>query len=241
MNLWREISIALPNSQLGSRVMLTTRMEDIAIFDFGVQGHVHYIKPLEKSEAWELFSKKAFSVCPGKCCPLELESIDWELLEKCEGLPLAIVALSGLMSFKKSHAEWSVVYESLNWHLENEQFLQPVKSILWHSFNGLSYGLKHCFLYCSLFPEDYLIRRKRLFKFGYLKDLLNLEKGSDQKKLQRPILRNSFFVACYKLNGGMKLEGQKHVRCMILCGNLLCRCQRNKSLVLYTMGEKKKL
>ncbi|ONH89672.1 hypothetical protein PRUPE_8G008500 [Prunus persica] len=96
IKLLKEMRIALPNRQLGSRIMLTTRKEDIAFYSFGVESHVHRIQPLEKNEAWELFSKKAFSTYHKKRCPPELESSAWELLGKCKGLPLAIVALGGL-------------------------------------------------------------------------------------------------------------------------------------------------
>lgn len=82
--------------------MLTTQKDDIAFYSFGVQSHVHHIQPLEENEALELFSKKAFSTYHEKRCPPELESSVWELFGKCKGLPLAIVALGGLMSSKES-------------------------------------------------------------------------------------------------------------------------------------------
>ncbi|KAM1788761.1 hypothetical protein ACFX11_039003 [Malus domestica] len=39
-----------------------------------------------------------------------------------------------------------------------------MSSILLLSFNNLPNQLKPCFLYCALFPEDYLIKRKRLIR-----------------------------------------------------------------------------
>ncbi|ONH89687.1 hypothetical protein PRUPE_8G009500 [Prunus persica] len=128
IKLLKEMSIALPNRQLGSRIMLTTRKEDIAFYSFGVESHVHRIQPLEKNEAWELFSKKAFTTYQNKRCPPELESSARELLGKCKGLPLAIVALGGLMSSKESSTEWRKVCNSINWHLINDHFLEPVKT-----------------------------------------------------------------------------------------------------------------
>ncbi|KAL6209928.1 hypothetical protein ACLB2K_020867 [Fragaria x ananassa] len=71
-------------------------------------------------EAWELFSRKAFSSNHNEACPSELESLAWELVEKCEGLPLAIVALGGVMSSKKSPDEWHRVLKSINWHLNKQ-------------------------------------------------------------------------------------------------------------------------
>ncbi|CAL2267021.1 unnamed protein product [Prunus armeniaca] len=117
-----------------------------------------------RGDAWELFSMKAFSSYPNKSCSPELLPLARELVEKCEGLPLAIVALSGLMSSKNSLTEWSTVYHSLNWHLTNNSLLEPMKSILLLSFNDLPYRLKQCFLYCSLFPEDTVITNNRLIR-----------------------------------------------------------------------------
>ncbi|XP_021823333.1 disease resistance protein RPM1-like [Prunus avium] len=144
----KEMRIALPNRQLGSRIMLTTQKEDIP-----------------------------FSTYHNKRCPPELESLAWELLGKCKGLPLAIVALGGLMSSKESSTEWRKVCNSINWHLINDHFLEPVKTILFLSFNDLPYRLKHCFLYCSIFPEDYLIRAERLIRLWIAEGFVEHVKG----------------------------------------------------------------
>ncbi|VVA39934.1 PREDICTED: disease resistance, partial [Prunus dulcis] len=177
IKLLKEMRIALPNRLLGSQIMLTTRKEDIAFYSFVVEGHVHRIQPLEKNEAWELFSKKAFSTYHNKRCPPELESSAWELLGKYKGLPLAVVALGGLMSSKESSTEWRKVCNSINWHLINDHFLEPVKTILFFSFNDLPYRLKHCFLYCSIFPEDYLIRAERLIRLWMAECFVEHVKG----------------------------------------------------------------
>ncbi|XP_050152657.1 disease resistance protein RPM1-like isoform X1 [Malus sylvestris] len=164
IKLWQEIRIPLLNRHHGSRIMLTTRKKDIAFYSFEVESRPIEIEPLGNNEAWELFSKKAFSTYDNKSCPPELESLAWKLVDKCEGLPLAVVNLGGLMSSKRSSSEWRSVYNSLNWHLTNHPMLEPMSSILLLSFNNLPNRLKPCFLYCALFPEDYLIKRKRLIR-----------------------------------------------------------------------------
>ncbi|KAF2297013.1 hypothetical protein GH714_014670 [Hevea brasiliensis] len=144
--------------------MLTTRKQDVGSYSSDVRSHILTIKPLKEEEAWDLFCMKAFSSCRGNSCPKELEPWALELVRKCKGLPLAVVALGGLLSSKKSITEWSSVCDNLNWQLNNNQMLEVVKSILLLSFSDLPSPLKHCFLYCCLFPEDYEIRRKRLIK-----------------------------------------------------------------------------
>ncbi|KAF2297017.1 hypothetical protein GH714_014710 [Hevea brasiliensis] len=163
-NLWEAIKVSLPNNQFGSRIMLTTRKQDVGSYSSDVRSHILTIKPLKEEEAWDLFCMKAFSSCRGNSCPKELEPWALELVRKCKGLPLAVVALGGLLSSKKSITEWSSVCDNLNWQLNNNQMLEVVKSILLLSFSDLPSPLKHCFLYCCLFPEDYEIRRKRLIK-----------------------------------------------------------------------------
>jgi disease resistance protein RPM1 len=141
INLWSRIRVPLQEGQLESRVVLTTRKEDIASYAFGVKSCVHHIHPLREKDTWDLFSKKAFFTYPNKSCPSELEPVAWKILGKCDGLPLAIVALGDLMSSKESYADWSNVYNSLNWHLANDPSLDSVKNVLLLSFNDLPEAL----------------------------------------------------------------------------------------------------
>ncbi|KAJ4832925.1 hypothetical protein Tsubulata_007244 [Turnera subulata] len=159
--LWDYIKVALPNSQLGCRVTITTRMEDVAAKSFEVGSNIHHIKPMGKNEAWTLFCRKAFP-WNARRCPQELEDLANDVVQKCRGLPLAVVSLGGLFSTKLTDLEWKTTYNSLTWELSNNSMLQPIKSILLLSYNDLPYRLKHCFLYCCLFPEDYIMKRKRL-------------------------------------------------------------------------------
>ncbi|XWS28505.1 hypothetical protein CRYUN_Cryun25bG0075400 [Craigia yunnanensis] len=133
--------------------MITTRREDVAPFQSGFVSYIHRIQPLRKYEAWDLFCKRAFPNDPGGC-PSYLDSLAKKLVEKCEGLPLAIVALGGLMSSKKSITEWKRVHDNLNWDLSNNAAFELVKTITLLSYHDLSFQLKHCFLYCCMFPED---------------------------------------------------------------------------------------
>ncbi|KAK8564476.1 hypothetical protein V6N12_036599 [Hibiscus sabdariffa] len=163
-HLWQDISIALPANMNGSRILLTTRKEDIASFEFGVAKHIFPLKHLPSEESMTLFCKKAFVGKSGQCPPY-LESSATKLVAKCQGLPLAIVALGGLMASKNSIAEWNGVYNNLNRELsENDTYLERLKYISLLSYHDLSYTLKQCFLYCCIFPEDYAIKRKRLIR-----------------------------------------------------------------------------
>ncbi|KAI8027082.1 Disease resistance protein RPM1 [Camellia lanceoleosa] len=182
-NLWQHISVSLPDEGNGSRVILTARKEDIASFNFGVKRHVHRMNPLGVDDAWDLFCMKAFSSNRSRCCPKELESLAHDLVAKCGGLPLAIAALGGVMSTKHMELDWRKAYNSLSWELSNNPGLEAVKTILLYSFNDLPYQLKHCFLYCCLFPEDYPIRRKRLIRLWMAEGFVEKRKGLTEEEV----------------------------------------------------------
>ncbi|KAF9619512.1 hypothetical protein IFM89_007260 [Coptis chinensis] len=176
INLWREISVSLPEGGRRSRIILTTRNEEIASFSFGV---VHHIQPLKEQEAWALFCKTAFSNDSKYCCPKEVAVTARLIVARCQGLPLAIVAMGGIMSTKiKTEGEWRRICKSLNWELNNNPTLEMVKSILLLSYNDLSLSLRQCFLYCSVFPEDYLIKPKRLFRLWIAEGFIVARRGS---------------------------------------------------------------
>ncbi|CAL1363876.1 unnamed protein product [Linum trigynum] len=166
IDVWSQIKVSLPNGQKGSRVMLTTRMDDIALhFSSEAGSHIYNVKPLDRDKAWELFCRRAFSSRNFKTCPSELQETANELVDKCEGLPLAIASVGGLLATKKcSLGAWTMVLKNLQWELSNNQMLQPIKSILLLSYNDLPYRLKCCFLYFALFPEDHRIWCDRLIR-----------------------------------------------------------------------------
>ncbi|XP_024159316.1 disease resistance protein RPM1 isoform X2 [Rosa chinensis] len=195
IKVWREIKVPLQDRHLGSRVVLTTRNEEVASNSFGVESYVYRIQPLQKNEAWELFSRKAFSTKQHKTCPTELKSLACQLVEKCEGLPLGIVALGGFMSSKKSLDQWQQVCNNLNWYLHNNSSLDPVRNILLLSFNDLPSQLKHCFLYCSLFPEDYLFKSKRLTRLWIAEGFVENMKGVTPEEVADGYLRELCFLS----------------------------------------------
>jgi len=85
------------------------------------------------------------------------------ILKKCNGLPLAIVTIGGYLAKQpKTSLEWRKLNEHISAELESNPELGIIKTILMKSYDGLPYHLKACFLYLSIFPEDYNISRRRL-------------------------------------------------------------------------------
>ncbi|KAH0683898.1 hypothetical protein KY289_021650 [Solanum tuberosum] len=159
---WESLKRALPDNSYGSRVILTTRKEDVAkrVDDKGFSHKLHF---LNKEESWDLLCKK---LCPeNKMVGADLfspsmESLAKEMVEKCRGLPLAIVVLGGILSYRKGVDEWQKVKTHLWQHMKNDSV--EITHILSLSYNDLSFELKQCFLYIGIFQEDHVIDTEKL-------------------------------------------------------------------------------
>ncbi|CAL9247394.1 unnamed protein product, partial [Arabidopsis halleri] len=81
------------------------------------------------------------------------------MVQKCGGLPLAIVVLSGLLSRKRTN-EWHEVCASLWRRLKDDSI--HVSTVFDLSFKELRHESKLCFLYLSIYPEDYEINAEKL-------------------------------------------------------------------------------
>ncbi|XP_027166747.1 disease resistance protein RPM1-like [Coffea eugenioides] len=157
VEFWNTIKFALPESSHGNRVMLTTRKADVASASYTESlGYIHRMEPLSFEDSWTLFCNKIFK---GNSCPGHLMDVAKGILDKCEGLPLAILAISGLLALKDVNRteEWAMVRCSLGGELEGAGKLDRVKKILSLSYSDLPWHLKTCLLYTSIYPEDYEI------------------------------------------------------------------------------------
>ncbi|KAJ4837273.1 hypothetical protein Tsubulata_017330 [Turnera subulata] len=179
INEWDAVKYALPTNNCGSRIMLTTRNVDLAFTSrIESEGKVYNLEPLPSEESWTLFCRKTFK---GNSCPHHLEDICKNILRKCEGLPLAIVAISGVLATKDKRRidEWEMVRRSLGAEIEGNDKLMNLKKVLSLSFNDLPYYLKSCFLYLSIFPEEHLIERLRLIRLWVAEGFVEAKYGKE--------------------------------------------------------------
>ncbi|XP_028118518.1 disease resistance protein RPM1-like [Camellia sinensis] len=210
-DFWGSIRHALPKNSEGSRVIITTRSEQVATFfkETSVD-HVHELEALSEEKAWELFCKKAFQLDFEGHCPSELEEVSHAVVRKCQGLPLAIAAIGGLLSTKKKGiSEWQKFYGSMHSELERNPNLTSITKILLFSYNDLPHYLKSCFLYFGLMPEDYSIRCGRLIQLWIAEDFIEKQNGKTSEEvaeeyLTELICRRLVQVSTTKFDGRVK-------------------------------------
>ncbi|XP_034690543.1 disease resistance protein RPM1-like [Vitis riparia] len=135
LDFWGFIKYVLPENKKGSRIIITTRNDEVAScckessFDY-----IHKLQPLPPKSSWELFCKKAFQ----GGCPPELEKLSHDIVRRCGGLPLAIVAIGGLLSRKeKLVSEWKKFSDTLGSELQSNSHLESINTILSLSYHDL--------------------------------------------------------------------------------------------------------
>ncbi|KAF7126472.1 hypothetical protein RHSIM_Rhsim11G0186600 [Rhododendron simsii] len=102
---WNSLSPAFPHKKAGSKILLTTRIREVA--SFADERCLHKLRHLTEPESWELFQKKAclksdvteFILSP------EMTVLGEKMVKHCGGLPLAIVVLGGLLATKRTLGE----------------------------------------------------------------------------------------------------------------------------------------
>ncbi|XP_061350922.1 toMV resistant protein Tm-2 netted virescent-like [Gastrolobium bilobum] len=166
-NFWDDIKSAVINNKNGSRIFITTRNMHVAQFSKESSlVKVLELQLLTPEKSFELFCKRAFQSDFDICCPEELIDISSKIVEKCNGLPLAIVAIAGILaaSKNKNALEWIKFNQSLSSELEKESRLTDITKILGLSYDDLPDYLKPCLLYFRIYPEDYVVKSKRLIQ-----------------------------------------------------------------------------
>ncbi|XP_027336078.1 putative disease resistance protein At1g50180 [Abrus precatorius] len=200
---WDEVKDAFPNDTRGSRILITSRLKEVASH---TSRDPPYLLPfLNEEESWELFSKKVFR---GEEYPVDLVPLGKKLVESCRGLPLSIVVLAGLLANKeKSQREWSKVVGHVNWYLTRDE--TRVKDILKLSYDNLPKRLKPCFVYFGIFLEDSEIPVRPLLERWVAEGFIQESGSRDPEDVAEDYLyelidRSLVQVARLKVSGGVK-------------------------------------
>ncbi|WVZ54550.1 hypothetical protein U9M48_005331 [Paspalum notatum var. saurae] len=163
-SVWEIIKCAFPETHCGSRVLTTTRIESVAVACCSYQWKfVYRMKPLDDHHSRQLFLRRIFGSA-GDTCPEPFEGPCVSILQKCGGLPLAIITIASLLASlpTRSIEQWRFVLNSIRHNLGLNPTLEGMRQILNLSYTNLPRPLKTCLLYIGMYPEDYEIQREEL-------------------------------------------------------------------------------
>ena len=162
-DLWEEfeleeMGIPEPTRDNECKLVLTTRLSDVCV-RMGCKKIK--VQLLSENETWNLFLEKVGRdlVAP------EIETIAKDIAKECGRLPLAIITIARSMKGVVDHCEWRNALEELRVSTSGLNDMGKVYEQLKFSYIHLQdERLRHCLLYCALYPEDFLIGRKELIE-----------------------------------------------------------------------------
>ncbi|KAI3955716.1 hypothetical protein MKW98_006076 [Papaver atlanticum] len=158
---------------------------------------LHELQPLPKELAWELFCRNAYGKQGNGGDGLKpFEDIGRIVYQRCDGVPLALKCLGGLLRTKTTRQEWEDVMESDKWELLE---MEPILPALYFSYYGLPPILKLCFSYTALFPKAWVINKETLIKLwmaeGFLSSSTTKDRDPDSigEECFRELIMRSYF------------------------------------------------
>ncbi|MFS7926404.1 putative P-loop containing nucleoside triphosphate hydrolase, leucine-rich repeat domain superfamily [Helianthus anomalus] len=142
----------------GSKIIMTTRKNKL-LTKLGYNHLNQQLHSLSDEDALSLLALHALGV-NNFSSHLSLKTHGEGIVKKCDGLPLALVALGRLLRTKQDEEEyWEEVLKSEIWRLQEVDGIVPALRL---SYHDLSARLKQLFAYCSLFPKDFMFNKEEL-------------------------------------------------------------------------------
>jgi hypothetical protein len=188
ISVWKVIKCALPDIDVGYKVITTTRNADVA----EKAGGAYKLKPLSENNSRKLLYRRVFGNENNnnvedieKCPDEELAEVSDRILKKCAGVPLAIITMASMLACRaRNKMDWYEVYHSMGTGLEHNLDMENMRKILSFSYYNMPSHLRTCLLYLCMFPEDYEVQKDRLVWMWIAEGFIQCEKqGKSQFEL----------------------------------------------------------
>ena len=169
----KDVGIPEPTRGNGCKLVLTTRSIEEAR-SMGCE--IIKVEHLPEKEALDLFLNNV-----GRDLMLipTLHSTLRQVVEQCAGLPLVIVTVANSLMGEYDIHMWNNALNELKGHKVSVKGMEDYE-LLKFSYNCLKGPkIKHCFLYCVLYPEDFEISKEELIEYWIVEGLID-EMGTRQ-------------------------------------------------------------
>ncbi|KAK9007729.1 hypothetical protein V6N11_074648 [Hibiscus sabdariffa] len=195
---WDRLKQALQSGGRGSAVIVTTRLEKVALMTATVP--FRRLGCLSDDDSWSLFKQRVFGMGTNEG-NADLEPIGRQIVQRCRGVPLAIKAMGSILSSKSQESEWWLsVRDSEVWDLENED--SRILAVLRLSYEHLPSYMRQCFSFCSIFPKDHVMKKDELIRLwmanGFIPSRGQLDLHDMGCEIFSELTRKSFFQEIYE-------------------------------------------
>ncbi|OMO95295.1 Disease resistance protein [Corchorus capsularis] len=173
---WDLLRDAFPMEDTTSKILLTSRNMDVALHADS-RGYLHELQCLAEEDGWKLLQHVAFPTSDSDSADYaieeKMEELGKDMVKQCSRLTLAIVVLGGVLAKMHSLDDWQNVHENVKSYLKRGRGLGTY-DVLTLSYDNLPAYLKPCFLYLSVFPEDYEIHVDTLIQLWVAEDIVSI-------------------------------------------------------------------
>ncbi|GKV49892.1 hypothetical protein SLEP1_g56616 [Rubroshorea leprosula] len=171
--MWEELRDCLlgisENKGSKSKVLVTTRLENVASLMALTDEHIHRPCLLKDDECWSIIKQRAFG---NNSVPEAVEGIGIQIARRCKGVPLA-ARIIGCMRLN----EWQAIIENSVWDSPEKE--KGILDIIKFSYDRLpTLALKQCFAFCSIFPKDFVMEREMLIQLWMAQGFLESSEES---------------------------------------------------------------
>ncbi|MCD7452683.1 hypothetical protein HAX54_017743 [Datura stramonium] len=208
MDVWDSIRGIFPNFSNRSRILLTTRETEVAMY--ASTSSPHEMNLLDLDNSWKLLCAKVFG--PKHDHSPKLEEIGKKIVEKCQGLPLTISVIAGHLSkMDRTLESWKDVARSLGEIIATPP--DKCLGVLGLSYHHLPNHLKSCFLSMGGFPEDFQVETRRLIQLWIAEGFIRMSGSGKSLEevavdyLEDLISRNLIMARRRRFNGEIKACG----------------------------------
>ncbi|KAK9069179.1 hypothetical protein SSX86_013295 [Deinandra increscens subsp. villosa] len=171
-NEWELLQRPFNVGSHGSKVLVTTRKNMVASVMDSVQAYP--LELLSNVDALSLFAQNA-SGGQNRDVNRILELHGDDIIKKCGRLPLALRTLGRVCRTKSNVEEWEELLNSEIWNSHNQSEIIPALKL---SYYDLPPHLKQMFVYCCLFPKDYMFDKDGLVLLWMAEGFLYESNGS---------------------------------------------------------------
>ncbi|KAL0910428.1 hypothetical protein M5K25_021410 [Dendrobium thyrsiflorum] len=195
---WEDVLAPLASGGFGSKIMVTTRTDSVALmFAKVIKKKKETVKldGLEEDESLQLLNSHAFAGVENTPDDHQkLRAIAGEIVKKLLGSPLAAKVIGGVLKDNFDERHWRTVLES------NLLGQNSINSIFRLSYIVLPNHLQNCFAFCCMFPQDHTFVKDDLVRMWIALGFIQPSQGMTMEDIGGSILIEIFKASrCLRL------------------------------------------
>ncbi|KAH0448245.1 hypothetical protein IEQ34_022045 [Dendrobium chrysotoxum] len=179
---WEDVLAPLASGGFGSKIMVTTRTDSVALMFAKVikkKKEIVKLEGLEEDECLQLLNSHAFAGVENPNDHENLRVIARDIVKKFSRSPLAAKVIGGVLNDNLDERHWRTVLES------NLSGQNSINSILRLSYIVLPNHLQNCFAFCCMFPQDHTFDKDDLVRMWIALGFIQPSQGMTMEDIGR--------------------------------------------------------